>query len=75
MIYVPKKWTEFLKVAGRKLGINATRVFNEEGGELDELDLISNKDVLFLSSGDGFSCPTTHDNQGILSLLVFNCYA
>lgn len=64
VIYVPKKWTEFLKVAGRKLGINATRVFNEEGGELDELELIGNKDVLFLSTGDNYIPASTTDNQG-----------
>lgn len=72
VIYVPKKWTEFLKVAGRKLGINATRVFNEEGGELDELDLISNKDILFLSAGDGFIVPNTREIQGIFSFNFIN---
>jgi hypothetical protein len=64
VIYVPKKWPEFLKVAGRKFGVNATRVFNEEGGELDELELISNKDVLFLSAGENFLPPSTIDHQG-----------
>ena len=66
VIYVPKKWTEFLKVVGRKLAINnATRVFNEEGGELDELELIGNKDVLYISPGENFIPPTTTiDHQG-----------
>ena len=65
VIYVPKKWSEFLKVAGRRVSINVVRVFNEDGGELDELDLICNKDVLFVSSGDNFIPPTAIDNQGM----------
>ncbi len=70
-IYVPKKWNEFVKSAGRKLGINATRIFNEEGGEMDELELIGNKDVLFISSGDNFIPPTTVDNSGMFILSSF----
>jgi len=62
-IYVPKKWNDFLKIVGKKVGINAVRVFNEDGGEIDDVDLISNRDVMYISSGEAFVPPTV-DNHG-----------
>jgi hypothetical protein len=64
-IFVSKKWNDFLKTAGKKLGANVTRVFNEEGGEIDEVELILNKDVLFASLGENFIPPSTVDNKGL----------
>lgn len=65
VVYVGKKWGDFIKLAGKKLGINATRIFNEEGGEIDDIELIVNRDVLFVSTGDNFIPPSTVDNKGM----------
>jgi len=63
-VNVPKKWADFLKNVGRKLGMQANRVFNEDGGEIDEIELVMHKDVLFVSVGEGFLPPSSLDNKG-----------
>lgn len=61
-----KKWGDFMKQAGKRLGINAVRLFNEEGGEIDDIELIVNRDVLFVSSGENYIPPSTVDNKGMV---------
>ena len=55
---MPRKWSEFLEKAGEKLAlVNARRVFNENGGELDDIELLQNDDVLYVSDGGEFREP------------------
>ena len=55
---MPRKWCEFLEKAGEKLAlVNARRVFNENGGELDDIELLQNDDVLYVSDGGEFREP------------------
>jgi uncharacterized protein YjbI with pentapeptide repeats len=56
VILVPKKFVELLQLATQKLTLRtpATRLFNRHGGEVDEIELIQNDDVLFVSCGEDF---------------------
>lgn len=51
---MPDSWTEFLKLASIKLGLQAKRVFIEDGAEIFEQSYIRNKDKLFISEGEDF---------------------
>ena len=45
----------FLNGVGDKLGIQAKKIFTEKGGEIDDMALIENNDVLHISEGEDFS--------------------
>ena len=45
----------FLKSAGERLGgVDAQRLFNSDGGEVDDLMLVDDGDILFVSAGEDF---------------------
>ncbi|EFA83034.1 BTB/POZ domain-containing protein [Heterostelium album PN500] len=69
-ISIPKKWSEFLKIVSKKLLIPVTRIYNEDGGEIDEIDLLVPKEVLFASCGESFIKPGELTNT--LSPIVSN---
>lgn len=54
---------QLISVASKKLRINARRVFNYEGRELDDVALVANGDVLFFSSGEDFVLPNVNKAQ------------
>jgi uncharacterized protein YjbI with pentapeptide repeats len=56
VVLVPKKFADLLLAATQKLALQrcATRLFNRHGGEVDEIELIQNDDVLFVSAGEDF---------------------
>jgi hypothetical protein len=58
-LYLPDEMTmaELLNAAGRRLNMNAQRVFNSDGHEITDLILIDPNDVLFFSSGENFCIP------------------
>ncbi|KAN0027804.1 hypothetical protein ACTFIV_009628 [Dictyostelium citrinum] len=53
-ISLPKKWSEFLKIVSKKLNIPASRIYNEDGGEIDEIESIVAKEILYASCGEHF---------------------
>ncbi|EGC34912.1 hypothetical protein DICPUDRAFT_98057 [Dictyostelium purpureum] len=53
-ISIPKKWPEFLKIISKKLNIPVSRIFNEDGGEIDEIEAIVPKEILYASCGENF---------------------
>ncbi|XP_066449615.1 BTB/POZ domain-containing protein KCTD9 isoform X2 [Eleutherodactylus coqui] len=44
--------SDVLSLASAKLGIRATGVYNDKGGQIDDIALIRDDDVLYLSDGD-----------------------
>nr|XP_046226414.1 BTB/POZ domain-containing protein KCTD9-like isoform X2 [Oncorhynchus gorbuscha] len=46
--------TDLLSVASSKLGIRASSVYNGTGGLIDDITLIRDDDVLYVSEGDAF---------------------
>ncbi|XP_069023019.1 BTB/POZ domain-containing protein KCTD9b isoform X2 [Embiotoca jacksoni] len=48
---------DLLSVAGSKLGIRASSVYNGNGGLIDDITLIRDDDVLYISDGDSFEDP------------------
>ncbi|XP_026884643.2 BTB/POZ domain-containing protein KCTD9b isoform X3 [Electrophorus electricus] len=48
---------DLLSVASTKLGIRATSVFTGKGGLIDDITLIRDDDVLYVSEGDTFVAP------------------
>ncbi|XP_072514799.1 BTB/POZ domain-containing protein KCTD9b isoform X2 [Salminus brasiliensis] len=48
---------DLLSVASSKLGIKAVNIFNSKGGLIDDIALIRDDDVLYVSEGDAFIAP------------------
>ncbi|CAH1404340.1 unnamed protein product [Nezara viridula] len=45
---------ELLNAAGNKFNIAAKRIFTAKGGEIDDIKLIRDDDILYVSAGEGF---------------------
>ncbi|XP_020334213.2 BTB/POZ domain-containing protein KCTD9 isoform X2 [Oncorhynchus kisutch] len=62
--------TDLLSVASSKLGIRASSVYNGTGGLIDDITLIRDDDVLYVSAGDSFDdasktkCADPQDDPG-----------
>ncbi|XP_024237756.1 BTB/POZ domain-containing protein KCTD9 isoform X2 [Oncorhynchus tshawytscha] len=62
--------TDLLSVASSKLGIRASSVYNGTGGLIDDITLIRDDDVLYVSEGDSFDdasktkCADPRDDPG-----------
>ncbi|KAF6209131.1 hypothetical protein GE061_014875 [Apolygus lucorum] len=54
VILVTHSLEELLTTAGNKFGIVAKRIFTEKGGEIDDLKLVRDDDILYVSSGESF---------------------
>lgn len=62
---------EFLKLAAVKLEITlAKRIFLSSGGEIDDLQLIRDNDVLYISVGENFIGGTSACSNGWITLNV-----
>ena len=48
---------EFLNAASNRLAVAATRVFNADGKELEDVMLAEEDDILFVSAGADFEAP------------------
>jgi len=59
ILYLPEEMSmpQLLNAAGRRLNMNAQRVFNSDGREIDDLILIDPGDMLFFSDGADFIVP------------------
>ncbi|XP_053574088.1 BTB/POZ domain-containing protein KCTD9 [Bombina bombina] len=49
--------SDLLSIASTKLGIDATNVYNERGGQIDDVSLIRDDDVLYVCEGEPFIDP------------------
>lgn len=54
VLLVTHSLEELLTAAGNKFGITAKRLFTPHGGELDDLKLIRDDDIVYVSAGEGF---------------------
>ena len=64
-----------LQAAGKRLQIQARRVFNLEGRELDEVSMIGQGDALFFSEGENFIRPShVRKNQKQQQRSIYNNY-
>jgi len=57
VLFVPKTLKKLITVAAKKLNIDVKRVFNKEGGEIEDIDEILPNDVLYFSLGEEFIQP------------------
>lgn len=54
---VPASLSELLQSASLKFGIEAKRIFTSMGGEIDDVNLLRDEEVLYVSSGEDFLGP------------------
>uniref|UniRef100_A0A0A9YV15 BTB/POZ domain-containing protein KCTD9 n=2 Tax=Lygus hesperus TaxID=30085 RepID=A0A0A9YV15_LYGHE len=54
VVLVTHSLDELLTTAGNKFGIVAKRIFTEKGGEIDDLKLVRDDDILYVSAGENF---------------------
>ncbi|XP_022207535.1 BTB/POZ domain-containing protein KCTD9 [Nilaparvata lugens] len=54
VILVTHSLDELLNTATNKFGIVARRLFTPQGGEIDDLKLLRDDDILYVSGGEGF---------------------
>lgn len=45
---------ELLTIASKKLGIVAKKAYTQQGGEIDDIKLLRDDDVLYITSGEPF---------------------
>lgn len=57
VVLVPNNFSAFKAFISEKMRIVADRVFNETGGEIDDIALIRDDDVLYISEGEKFKSP------------------
>ncbi|KAM7287794.1 BTB/POZ domain-containing protein KCTD9 [Ixodes scapularis] len=51
---VPESLEKLLQAVSAKFGMQAKRLFTDKGGEIDDVALIRDEDVLYASCGEGF---------------------
>ncbi|RWS27009.1 BTB/POZ domain-containing protein KCTD9-like protein [Leptotrombidium deliense] len=54
VVLVTHSLQELLRIASQKLAIKAKTVFTRQGGELDDISLIRDDDILYVSEGEPF---------------------
>ncbi|KAG8251556.1 BTB/POZ domain-containing protein kctd9 [Homalodisca vitripennis] len=54
LILVTHSLEELLTAVGNKFSISAKRLFTSQGGEIDDIKLIRDDDILYVSAGEGF---------------------
>uniref|UniRef100_A0A224XPG6 Putative afh1-interacting protein fip2 n=2 Tax=Triatominae TaxID=70999 RepID=A0A224XPG6_9HEMI len=54
IVLVTHSLDELLTAAGNKFNITAKRLFTEKGGEIDDIKLIRDDDILYVSSGEHY---------------------
>uniref|UniRef100_A0A1B6MF92 KHA domain-containing protein n=1 Tax=Graphocephala atropunctata TaxID=36148 RepID=A0A1B6MF92_9HEMI len=54
LILVTHSLEELLTAAGNKFSMTAKRLFTPQGGEIDDIKLIRDDDILYVSAGEGF---------------------
>ncbi|EFN74377.1 BTB/POZ domain-containing protein KCTD9 [Camponotus floridanus] len=54
VLMVTHSLDELLAAAGAKFEITAKRIFTSQGGEIDDIKLIRDDDILYISSGENF---------------------
>lgn len=57
VVLVSEDFENLLKCCTNKLGISAKRIFTSQGGEIDDIELIRDDDILYVSTGDPFLAP------------------
>ena len=55
LIFLPETFEDLLSKANQKFKMDSKRIFSAQGGEIDDIELISDGDSLYISDGDGFS--------------------
>ncbi|XP_072342127.1 BTB/POZ domain-containing protein KCTD9 isoform X1 [Scyliorhinus torazame] len=55
--------SDLLSVASNKLNIKAVNLYNGKGGLIDDIALIRDDDVLYVSEGETFIDPEAHDKE------------
>ncbi|XP_071871324.1 BTB/POZ domain-containing protein KCTD9 isoform X2 [Bombus fervidus] len=63
---------ELLTAAGSKFNITAKRIFNVQGGEIDDINIVRDDDVLYVSCGEDFipkdkPCTRSQINQNTVN--------
>ncbi|XP_014253626.1 BTB/POZ domain-containing protein KCTD9 isoform X1 [Cimex lectularius] len=68
VLLVTHSLDELLKAAGQKFGISAKKIFTQKGGEIDDIKLIRDDDILYVSGGEGFISQVDSVNNKLNSL-------
>ncbi|XP_077284375.1 BTB/POZ domain-containing protein KCTD9 [Arctopsyche grandis] len=70
LISLPSTFEELLNKAGDKLSIDAKRIFAKFGGEVDDVDLIRDDDILYVSTGENYISKASTPSDGWITLNV-----
>ncbi|KAF5273921.1 hypothetical protein FQA39_LY01036 [Lamprigera yunnana] len=72
---VPQSLDEFMSQLLLKFNFIVRKIFTEHGGEIDDIDLIRNDDILYISSGEDYRKPSqTKVNSDWITLNVGGKY-
>ncbi|KAL1449704.1 hypothetical protein WDU94_002185 [Cyamophila willieti] len=63
VVMVTHSIDELLQTASTKFNITATKLFTPQGGEIDDVKLLNNDDVLYVSCGENFIRSTEHKHN------------
>jgi len=63
-------YNDLLKIASEKFGFKVKKLFLENGGAIDDIGLIRDNDVVYVSAGEPFSDRTAKDRCPLYSIAV-----
>uniref|UniRef100_A0A8D9ANB5 BTB/POZ domain-containing protein KCTD9 n=1 Tax=Cacopsylla melanoneura TaxID=428564 RepID=A0A8D9ANB5_9HEMI len=63
VVMVTHSIDELLQTASTKFNITASKLFTPQGGEIDDVKLLNNDDVLYVSCGENFIRNTEHKHN------------
>ena len=67
MILITHSLEDVLKDVSAKLNIKAKRLFTSKGGEIDDIKLIRDDDILYVTSGEPFIPVIENNNERLIS--------
>jgi len=70
LIKANTSYSDLLKIAGDKFNFKAKKLFLEGGGVIDDVGLIRDNDVVYVSAGEPFSDRTAKDRCPLYSIAV-----
>ena len=74
VIFVTKDMDSFLIACGKRLSMDAKRIFNHHSTEIKSVDEINSEDLLSISKGEDFIDTTPKEKKGNYSTLLDDSY-
>lgn len=72
VVMVTHSVDELLQTASSKFNITATKLFTPQGGEIDDVKLLNNDDILYVSCGENFIRKQEHKHSSGSDWITLN---